>query len=1483
MESNLRSKVIGAIILFMVIPVAFCADDGGTAVWEKEVQNGKIYSVSILEDGSLAAVSLSPTSKTTFEIHIFNRNGTLKNIFDEPEAENLDISSTFIAYGSAWDLGIRPTDGGPENKQNLVGSKGVSDVFISQGGETITAHNGAKQYMLDSSGNILWEKAFSNDIQQSALSPMGRIVYVVLSNRKLESLDDDGSTRWSRDLDFDVADVHANENGVVLGNGKSVSMFDMEGTKLWSTELDYIVKGVAVASNKNFVAVFTDGGRIYLLNGIGRVVKQLDFTNEIVDIDISREGKYLLLGQSNGKFSYQNIESYLDSTPPKIIISKPGKDTVVEGTILIDINIDDPEASIEILLDSKKIGTSFPIEFDTTILNDGLHTITVKGKDAMENVGTSSINFTVSNDAPIIDFEPSVPTRPVNPPKPTVIPFVNITSPQAGKVSGIVIIDAQAPPFADIIITINGQERANELPFSWDTGNESDGTYLIEVIAIDELRQVGKKNVTVTIQTIVPEILKKKPLSEILTQLLLVVFVFAFVFRLLYVKRHRLPKPLARRMDGVTPIYNRFRYHPKVVRVLDRAQGRFYATTEKMFRPRSKEVSSVEKIGVVFTVFISFFVVVFALSSFYYDYKNYNQINILLDMGFLAFGLVASMGSLKLLRRSIVQEMLLDTAMEKGLYSRMEPVLKDIAALKYEVADLHEKLDLTRLHEKPSKPVVVSSPVPAQPTATINMGTFMDMDMYLRIFMFINITALTLVYLIVLPGPFEPYIFGGLFFLWWLFITQKFKLWKSTGSLAWGLMPLILVPVLNVALEAFVGINQKIGVLSLMLMFYAFVYYYWSVIKYEGKGFIFKIQESINSFKELPSFPSKPKEDKPKKGLGGQGDSKINRFKGSVDSFRHGRIMSKIPILGKKREKFVPKEESTGRLKTIKDRLKFGRKKEEDLAGEVVIVKKEENPAEKEVERKEEEKKDQEGEGKEGETPTEKETDKKDAKIEIVQPEPKEKPSEPKRNGKKIDRNILMGKLNGTKEDEKSIESIIENSVLGGVKPQPAVKTDKVRSLKKERDTELLKIAPRQGYPENYQDIKLEKDQCKDICGKVKSDLSFFVGPKKAEGVINKEMSRIDAHKGDMTVKDVETIFELIRQGVLEEMVGESKSRKVMEKFGSYLDEYVLAGQAPMDKKLLSKVDETEELKKKPGPGVLEISKAPAVKDITNKLDKNIDREALFKTLNIEVTPPGTTREEYPEDYRDFKLSKNECKEICGRVKSDLSFIVGPTKAEGAINKEMAKIDAHKGEMTVKDVETIFELLRQGVLEEVVGENKSNKIKEKFTGYLDEYVSKGSISREARFPVEKEPAKEIPKKPSVPDIPPKAETNNKLDKGINRDALFKTLDIEVLPMASKEEVYIGDYKGIKLTKNECKAICSKVKSDLSFIVGPQKADAIIKKEMANIEAQEEKMTVGDVETIFELIRERFLENVMGANKARKTTDKFKGYLKEYKQ
>ncbi len=242
-----------------------------------------------------------------------------------------------------------------------------------------------------------------------------------------------------------------------------------------------------------------------------------------------------------------------------------------------------------------------------------------------------------------------------------------------------------------------------------------------------------------------------------------------------------------------------------------------------------------EKIGLAFALLTAIILLAFSLFSLIVDaILKFDLYGIVLDLIVLTIGFFLAYFSFRMYKKSVYYENLMNSSFDEGIYTRLEPVLRKVAETSVEMEDMGSRLN--RIDRKVQ--TVIEEQVKAgksphtEAEKAVAPGTsmaFIVKAVFLTIitmsgFMFMISTSIGAVH------------FATLLFyaLWWLLISSEFKLFDNTASWVIIFVPVLLIPVGFMILDAFMQINNVIALFYACLALYAFLYFSWAV--YETKG-----------------------------------------------------------------------------------------------------------------------------------------------------------------------------------------------------------------------------------------------------------------------------------------------------------------------------------------------------------------------------------------------------------------------------------------------------------------------------------------------------------------------------------------------------------------------------------------------------------------------------------------------------------------------
>ncbi len=246
-------------------------------------------------------------------------------------------------------------------------------------------------------------------------------------------------------------------------------------------------------------------------------------------------------------------------------------------------------------------------------------------------------------------------------------------------------------------------------------------------------------------------------------------------------------------------------------------------------KARTEKNRSVNIIGVFSIISIAIYLIFLSMIELYDSlFVEFNSISFFPNVIIFLLGFGALYGGVNIAKNSIVFDHFLDSVFETEVYPRLEPALEEVAQVQARLENIEERMDRMNMNIARYKEYPSAAEFPA--VAITNRITS-----FLKIVVATNITIGILMYAILYPGEYVPYLFTIMFMLWWGVITDDYKLWKNAISWAWAIIPIFAVPFMSIFLFVVIPIGSLIGLVGGFLIIYVYAYFAWVRYYVEGK------------------------------------------------------------------------------------------------------------------------------------------------------------------------------------------------------------------------------------------------------------------------------------------------------------------------------------------------------------------------------------------------------------------------------------------------------------------------------------------------------------------------------------------------------------------------------------------------------------------------------------------------------------------------
>jgi hypothetical protein len=244
---------------------------------------------------------------------------------------------------------------------------------------------------------------------------------------------------------------------------------------------------------------------------------------------------------------------------------------------------------------------------------------------------------------------------------------------------------------------------------------------------------------------------------------------------------------------------------------------------------KSKKGSAVNLIGIFCIVAVAIYLMYMTAEPIYNNLTDDMDFNVLVpNLIIFLLGLGALYGGISAAKNSIIFDHFLNSTFESEIYQRLEPAFEEMAETQVRLEEIEVKMDRLNLNIQRYKR---RPPVGEFPSLSIEG----KISIFLKIVIMINITIGIFLFVAGYPGTYAPYVFTLMFILWWLVITDEYKLWKNPTSWSLVVLPVFAVPVMSILLYTVIRpIDVLIGLIGVFLTLYAFGYFTWARYYVEG-------------------------------------------------------------------------------------------------------------------------------------------------------------------------------------------------------------------------------------------------------------------------------------------------------------------------------------------------------------------------------------------------------------------------------------------------------------------------------------------------------------------------------------------------------------------------------------------------------------------------------------------------------------------------
>jgi hypothetical protein len=243
-----------------------------------------------------------------------------------------------------------------------------------------------------------------------------------------------------------------------------------------------------------------------------------------------------------------------------------------------------------------------------------------------------------------------------------------------------------------------------------------------------------------------------------------------------------------------------------------------------------------DKIGVASALLLSIAVLLISFISFYIDFiVKSNYFYTLIDLFIFVFSFGAAYFVLNAFKKRVITDLLIDTAFQEGVYSRLAPLVENIAESHVDtniILDRMSNIDLkveNILKEQYARDItpgeILQEPIAVATSIKFAIKSIFLIVVTMAVFMFLLNFNL---------GGITPYAILLVFVVWWGFMTNEYNLWRESSAWVMVFFPILVIPVAVMILANLLNYNVLMATLYLSVGLYTFVYYVWAVYASTG-------------------------------------------------------------------------------------------------------------------------------------------------------------------------------------------------------------------------------------------------------------------------------------------------------------------------------------------------------------------------------------------------------------------------------------------------------------------------------------------------------------------------------------------------------------------------------------------------------------------------------------------------------------------------
>jgi hypothetical protein len=232
-------------------------------------------------------------------------------------------------------------------------------------------------------------------------------------------------------------------------------------------------------------------------------------------------------------------------------------------------------------------------------------------------------------------------------------------------------------------------------------------------------------------------------------------------------------------------------------------------------------VSPFERLSVGILILIGLGLFFVSLMSLYNDfYNNRPLVYLAFDVIILGLSVIIIGGALRIYKRILILSAMTDYAFNNIVYERLKPILETIAVSSIKLDEMREEVKRLRTKIDTTERGIAPSLTLARSETSIRLIAF-----YIKSMIVVLVFFGMYLFFVNYDIRYEAYLYTLMYVLWWVFITNEFRIFTRLESWISLGIPILLVPTGAIIIRTLFGLVTLNAILLGSTLVYGYLYY----------------------------------------------------------------------------------------------------------------------------------------------------------------------------------------------------------------------------------------------------------------------------------------------------------------------------------------------------------------------------------------------------------------------------------------------------------------------------------------------------------------------------------------------------------------------------------------------------------------------------------------------------------------------------------